>query len=31
MLVPIVSLLLLQLPLYGAIWPVPIFLYNLVP
>jgi amino acid transporter len=31
LLVPAVCLLLLLLPLYGTIWPVPIFPYNLAP
>jgi hypothetical protein len=29
--VPIIGMLLLLLPLYGSIWPVPIFPYNLAP
>jgi amino acid transporter len=29
--VPMIGMLLLLLPLYGSIWPVPIFPYNLAP
>jgi hypothetical protein len=29
--VPLICMVLLLLPLYGTIWPVPIFPYNLAP
>jgi hypothetical protein len=31
LLVPAICMLLLLLPLYGTLWPVPIFPYNLAP